>query len=146
MPYWVIVGGRGTGLKAAVIGPYKDLAAAKAASPGFAGETHQFIGNQSGYKTKTLAQSEAEKYNSESSTKRVEQVGGHVAPDLPNPLTGIEEIGAVLKAFYTTLTDASFWRSFGWIVIGLGLIVAGIRMWMGKSVLPSTPSVIPIPV
>lgn len=65
---------------------------------------------------------------------------------LPNPLAGIDEIGAVLKAFFTTVTDWHFWASLGWILLGLVLMAAGIRLWLGKPLLPKMPAAVPVPV
>ena len=73
------------------------------------------------------------------------QNAAQVGHDLASPIEGIAEIGAVLKAFFTALTDVSMWRSLFYIVFGAALIFAGIRLWLGKPVFPS-PSVVPVPV
>jgi hypothetical protein len=71
---------------------------------------------------------------------------GPLNDSLPNPLSGIDRIGAVLEAAYKRVVDGAMWRSLGWILLGLVLIVAGIRMWAGKSPLPAPPAVVPLPV
>jgi hypothetical protein len=63
-----------------------------------------------------------------------------------SPVTGIIEIGSVLKAFFTAVTDWHLWASAGWIVLGLVLAAMGIRLWLGKPALPSPPAVLPLPV
>lgn len=74
------------------------------------------------------------------------------AGSIPNPLAGIDAIGAVLQAFFTTVTDWHFWASLGWLLFGLSLMIMGIRLWLGKPALPkipgsgSLPSVVPVPV
>jgi hypothetical protein len=45
-------------------------------------------------------------------------------------LAGIGEIGAVLKAFLTDITDLAFWRSLGWLILGLVLLGAGLSIWL----------------
>lgn len=63
---------------------------------------------------------------------------------IPNPLSGIDQIGADLEAFYKVLTDGKMWRSLGWILLGLMLLIGGIVLWMKKGNL--LPDVVPIPV
>jgi hypothetical protein len=65
---------------------------------------------------------------------------------LPNPLSGIDRAGAVAEAFFKRLTDAAMWRSLGWIVLGLTLMIMGLRLWAGRTALPAPPSVVPVPV
>lgn len=52
---------------------------------------------------------------------------------LPNPLHGIDNIGATLEAFYDDITDGKLWRSLGWIVLGILLIIAGLYLWVRTS-------------
>ena len=93
----------------------------------------------------------AEKAHPQGSSGSVKAAAGQKKPptlsDKPvNPLAGIDELGAVLDAAYKALTDGKMWRSLGWMVLGLILMVMGLRMWIGKSALPSLPSVVPVPV
>lgn len=44
-------------------------------------------------------------------------------------LSGINEIGSTLNAGFRQVTKASMWRSAGWIVLGIVLIVAGVAWW-----------------
>jgi hypothetical protein len=94
---------------------------------------------------------EAEKAHPQGSNgTRASGTGPPAASDapvqLPNPLSGIDRIGAVLEAFFKRLTDGAMWRCIGWILLGLGLIIIGIRLWAGKTPLPAPPSVVPVPV
>lgn len=65
-------------------------------------------------------------------------------PNLPNPLSGIERVGAVLESFYKALTDGKMWRSVGWLLLGIALVIAGLFLWLKREGM--TPSVVPIPV
>jgi hypothetical protein len=77
--------------------------------------------------------------------------------ELPDPLGGIEQIGAALRAFWDGITDWHLWASLGWITLGVFLMWAGLRMWLGKPIIPKgtgavamatgdAPPVIPVPV
>jgi hypothetical protein len=61
--------------------------------------------------------------------------GGVGLPTIPgadasNPLQGLGDVAAALKAFYTAVTDGKMWRSIAWIVLGLILMVNGILLWL----------------
>ena len=68
----------------------------------------------------------------ENSGVSVDSLLGNIASHIPviggivSGISGIEEVGAVLKAFVTTISDVSFWRSLGWI--GLGFIIMGLAV------------------
>jgi len=72
---------------------------------------------------------------------------GYKLPKLPNPLSGLDEIGAVADAVYRAVTDITFWRSVGWITLGLVLLIMGLSMWMKNAgitaKMPSLPSILP---
>lgn len=53
--------------------------------------------------------------------------------NVPNPLHGLDSIGATLQAFYADLTDWKLWRSLGWIVLGVALVIAGLYLWFRTS-------------
>jgi hypothetical protein len=53
--------------------------------------------------------------------------------------TGV--FGAIV-AFLTALADWHMWASLGWVLLGVVLILAGVRLWTGKL----GPSVVPVPV
>ncbi len=55
-------------------------------------------------------------------------VPGNQAPG--NPLSGIERLAAVIEAFFKVLTNFKMWRSLGWLVLGLILMLAGILLWL----------------
>jgi|SRR5579859_1469527 len=61
-------------------------------------------------------------------------------------VSGITEVGAVIKAAFLALTDVAMWRSLGAIVLGVVLMLTGLRLWLGKPLLPRPPPVIPVPV
>jgi len=65
--------------------------------------------------------------------------------NLPSPLHGLDQIGAVLEAFYKNITDPKMWRSLAWFNLGIVLLLVGIVMWMKHAnILPDLP--IPVPV
>jgi hypothetical protein len=68
------------------------------------------------------------------------QPGSDISPsggiDLPDPLSGIERVGAVIEGVSKALLDGSMWRSAGWLLLGLVLIVAGLALWLKKSAGP----------
>ena len=56
-----------------------------------------------------------------------------------NPLAGIGDIAAAMKAFYSAVTDGKMWRSLAWILLGAVLMLAGILLWIGPSASRSIP-------
>lgn len=69
---------------------------------------------------------------------------GSTGPQDTPGLAGIDEIGAVLKAFFQQLTRAAMWRCLGWIVLGFLMLGVGVYMWLTKEGI--APSVVPLPV
>lgn len=59
-------------------------------------------------------------------------------------VSGVVEIGAVLKAFFLQISRVEMWRSLGWIVLGVVLILLGAYMWLNKK--GFAPDAVPIPV
>jgi hypothetical protein len=65
----------------------------------------------------------------------LQAAGGVGLPTIPgadasNPLAGIGDVAAALKAFYSAVTDGKMWRSLAWIALGLLLMVNGILLWL----------------
>jgi uncharacterized membrane protein HdeD (DUF308 family) len=50
-----------------------------------------------------------------------------------------------LIGFVEAATDPGMWISLGWLLLGIILIVIGVRLWMGKNAVPSPPSIVPVP-
>jgi len=46
---------------------------------------------------------------------------------LPNPLAGI---AGAFEAFFSAVTDGKLWRSLGWLLLGIILIMAGVYLWI----------------
>jgi hypothetical protein len=50
----------------------------------------------------------------------------------PNPVTDVEQpfadVASALSAFYDKLTDGKMWRSLGWLLLGIALMIAGIAL------------------
>jgi len=74
--------------------------------------------------------------------------GGVAVAQTPEGQAAIQGAGffGFVEGFITALTDPGMWVSLGWLLLGVALIIAGARMWMGKSALPSPPPVVPVPV
>lgn len=62
---------------------------------------------------------------------------------IPDPLNALSQVAAAIRAFWDAVTNGPMWRCIGWIILGLVLLLTGIRLWLGK---PMLPSVIPVPV
>jgi hypothetical protein len=54
------------------------------------------------------------------------------APGEVQQLTGVSfgSIEQALTAFYDVLTNGKMWRSLGWLVLGIVLMVAGLGWWL----------------
>lgn len=44
-----------------------------------------------------------------------------------------------LTGFYDKVTDGKMWRSLGWLLLGILLILSGLAMWLGPTALKQTP-------
>jgi uncharacterized membrane protein YccF (DUF307 family) len=44
-----------------------------------------------------------------------------------------------LTSFYDKLTDGKMWRSLGWLLLGVLMILAGLALWLGPSALKMNP-------
>jgi hypothetical protein len=51
-------------------------------------------------------------------------------PSIPDPLAGI---AGALEAFFQALTDGKMWRSLGWIILGIVLLILGVLLWIGPA-------------
>ena len=48
-------------------------------------------------------------------------------------------IGGSFEAFFGALTDGKMWRSAGWILLGILLMVVGVVLWIGPGAARRTP-------
>lgn len=62
--------------------------------------------------------------------------GANTVPVPSDPLTGI---AGALEAFFKAVTDGKTWRSVGWIVLGILLMLFGVLLWIGPSAARRTP-------
>jgi hypothetical protein len=60
------------------------------------------------------------------------------APDvsLAGPFTGLVH---VVEAIWTELTDGKMWRSVGWLLLGVALMLLGVAWWIGPSAARRSP-------
>ena len=63
--------------------------------------------------------------------------GANTVPVPSDPLAGI---AGALEAFFKALTDGKTWRSLGWILLGVVLMVVGVLLWIGAPVLRRSPA------
>ncbi len=53
---------------------------------------------------------------------------------------GLEGLAKIFGDFFTGLTDGKIWRSLGWIVLGIALMLAGVLWWIGPSAARRSPA------
>lgn len=65
------------------------------------------------------------------------QAAAAAAPDaLLGPLAGI---AGSFEALFTAVTDGKMWRSLGWILLGILLMIAGVLLWIGPGAARRSP-------
>lgn len=151
---WFVVGtSRGTATKAFVVGPFPTKAAFLAQYGPNPYIDTKVLGNPNGYPDQPAAQAYANHFNGLPIGQRVAPFGGHVAPNisLPNPLSGLAQIGAIAQAIFGAITDLAMWRCLGWIAAGAVMIAIGVRLWLGMPAVPNfiggpggAPTIIPV--
>jgi hypothetical protein len=52
---------------------------------------------------------------------------------------GLAGIGTIFEAVWTELTDVRMWRSLGWLVLGIILMLLGVAWWIGPSAARRSP-------
>jgi hypothetical protein len=58
------------------------------------------------------------------------EIAGQTQTKGLDPLAGI---AGSLTGFYHALTDGKMWRSLGWIILGIVLMLTGVLLWIGPS-------------
>lgn len=160
MSLWFVAEvGRGTALVAYVYGPFASVSAYHAAYPGVS-----TVGNQNGYATKAAATSEANLLNTGSATTQTQyeptgppanennspgsitartQAAGGTVGNVPNPLTGINAIGA----FFNKLGESNTWIRVAKVVIGGVMLIVGIAHITGtQNALMDAARKVPLPI
>lgn len=66
-------------------------------------------------------------------------LGSGVGLSLPNPLSGLEAIAKIFGDFSRAVTDGKMWRSLGWLLLGILLMLAGVLLWIGPSAARRSP-------
>ena len=66
------------------------------------------------------------------------------APGAVQQATGVSipsfsSVESALSAFYDKVTDGKMWRSLGWLILGVFLIVFGLILWIGPGALRASP-------
>ena len=163
-PYYIFLTGRGTGQTATLywlnkpvvqtaassdlLGPYATLAlaetklksltitgsvsVAKTNTAGDPNSTVTVIGSVN-VSSGSTSNSPAVAGSSEpTNPKQVIQLeGGNEFPDIPNPLGSI---AAALSTFIADITSGAMWRSLGWLLLGIVLIIVGLVILVKGSV------------
>lgn len=102
--------------------------------------------NQDEFTTKAAAQAAANAYNGKpASQKNLGSPGPAPAGasavntpgfTLPNPFG---DVASALSAFYAQVTKASMWKSLGWVLLGILIMLIGILLWTGPGALKASP-------
>lgn len=61
--------------------------------------------------------------------------GTSIGSDITSSIPGV----TVVEAIWTELTDVRMWRSLGWIVLGIILMLLGVAWWIGPSAERASP-------
>ena len=64
------------------------------------------------------------------------QVAAGAADPLVAPLAGL---AGSAEAFFGALTDGKMWRSLGWVLLGIVLMLFGVLLWIGPSAARRSP-------
>jgi uncharacterized membrane protein len=79
-------------------------------------------------------------YDTKADAEAAVKSGAITAPSAgnDNPLPGagasFQDVAHALAAFYDKVTDGKMWRSLGWLLLGVILMIAGVALLLRKSV------------
>lgn len=74
-------------------------------------------------------------------SSNVLQSGGQTpAGPVTTPGGGIGQMITVIEGIYAGLTDGKFWRSLGWLLLGVVLMLLGAWWWAGRPVPAPVPA------
>lgn len=63
----------------------------------------------------------------------VTATAGPAGATSPQQLAGEAPYISTIEGIWTELTDGRMWRSLGWILLGIVLMLAGVAWWIGPS-------------
>jgi len=63
-------------------------------------------------------------------------VASQAATGHANTFSSVEQ---VLSSFYDQITNVKMWRSLGWLLLGILLIISGLIMWLGPVAFKASP-------
>jgi hypothetical protein len=116
-----------------------------ASDAAFTKATNSTPSPKGGYPAKAAAQAVADKYNGQPAGSKNTGTPPNIPTGtavnvpgfgLPSPFA---DVASALSAFYDKLTDGKMWRSLGWLLLGIALILAGVLMWIGPSAARQSP-------
>jgi hypothetical protein len=56
-----------------------------------------------------------------------------------NPLSGVDKLAGAVEGVWATVTDYKMWRSLGWLILGIALMLMGVAFWIGPSAARRSP-------
>ena len=148
-PWWVVIGSSSATGSATLPAWLYEAATAADADAAATKDGHTGITATEGpFTTKAQAQTAANGITQGEApgpgVGAVEGAASSAVSGISSAVSGISEVGHFLGKLVTDVTDGAMWRSIGWILLGLVLIVIGMVMWAGKS--GANPVPIPVPV
>lgn len=84
-------------------------------------------------------------FNTEAEAKAAQnprQQSPNPANDAANALENSDALSGIagsLVAFYHAVTDGKLWRSLGWVLLGIALMLAGVLWWIGPGAARRSP-------
>lgn len=68
----------------------------------------------------------------------VENTAGPATATVPS-IPGLGGLVTVIEGIWAGLTDGKMWRSLGWILLGIVLMLLGVGWWIGPSAERASP-------
>jgi len=68
------------------------------------------------------------------------QSGGQTAAGPVTVPSGLGGLITTIQGIYAGVTDGKFWRSLGWLLLGITLMLLGVLWWIGPSASRASPA------
>lgn len=147
-PWWEVVYSTiaGGGRSAYVTGHGIEVVQAASSAAALAqvqAEHHGAEGTVNGpYPTRAAAQAQAKADTAAQAAGTETGSGGTGTSSNPKTNINIDPLAGIagsLEAFFGALTDGKMWRSIGWILLGILLMLLGVALWIGPSAARRSP-------
>lgn len=53
-------------------------------------------------------------------------------------------VAGAMSAFFQVLTNTAIWASLGWLALGVGFMILGLALWLGKDAKGYLPPIVPV--